>query len=131
MTPELIDAVGRLADTIARENLALGALDLPLAAGMLAEKAAAIAAFNAADSLAQRTGPYMLAGRQREETLKQAERLRALAAENKILLERAIAVQGRVIGTIVAGAKPAAQRYGAKGGLYHGAPGAMALSARA
>ena len=131
MTPELIDAVGRLADTIARENVALGALDLAAAAGMLAEKTAAIAAFNAADNMAQRTGPYMLAGRQREETQKQAERLRTLTAENKRLLERAIAVQGRVIGTVVSGAKPAVQRYGAQGSLYQGAPGAMALSSRA
>ncbi len=131
MTPELINAVERLADTIARENAALGALDLAGAAGMLAEKTAAIAAFNAADDQARRTGPYMEAGRQRAETLKQAERLRTLAAENRRLLERAIAVQARVIGTIVAGAKPAAQRYGATGGLHRGSPGAMALSSRA
>lgn len=131
MTPELIDAVGRLADTLARENAALGALDLAGAAGMLAEKNAAIAAFNAANDQARRTGPYMVAGRQRAETLKQAERLRDLAAKNKRLLERAIAVQGRVIGTIVASAKPAAQRYGAKGDPYRASPGAMALSSRA
>jgi flagellar biosynthesis/type III secretory pathway chaperone len=131
MTPALIDAVGRLADTIARENAALDALDLTAAAGMLAEKNAAIAAFTAADDLAQRTGPYMLAGRQREETLKQAERLRTVTAENKRLLERAIAVQGRVIGTVVAAAKPAAQRYGAQGSLHRGTPAAMALSSRA
>lgn len=131
MTPELIEAVGRLADTIARENAALGALNLPLAARMLAEKTAAIAAFNAADNVAKRTGPYMLAGRQREETVKQAERLRVLAEENKVLLERALAVQGRVIGTVVTGAQPAAQRYGARGGLYHGVPAAIAVSSRA
>lgn len=125
MTPELIFAVGRLADTLARENILLGALDLASAAGMLPEKTAAIAAFAAADDIAQRTGPYMLAGRQREETIKQAERLRTLAAENKRLLERAIAVQGRVIGTVVAAVKPVTQIYGAKGGMYRGAPSAM------
>jgi flagellar biosynthesis/type III secretory pathway chaperone len=131
MTPELISAVGRLADTLARENILLSALDLASAAGMLAEKTAAIAAFTAADGIAQRTGPYMLAGRQREETIRQAERLRSLAAENKRLLERAIAVQGRVIGTVVAAAKPVTQLYGARGGMYRGAPAAMTHSSRA
>ncbi len=131
MTPELITAVGRLADTLARENAALDALDLARAAGMLAEKNAAIAALSAAEGQAQRTGPYMLAGRQREEVVRQAERLRALAEENKRLLERAIAVQGRVIGTIAAGARPAAQLYGAKGGLHRGSAAAIALSSRA
>ena len=131
MTPELIDAAVRLADTIARENAALGALDLVRAAGMLAEKNAAMAAFGVAERLAQRTGPYMMAGRQREEVQKQADRLRALAEENKRLLERAIAVQGRVIGTLVSGVKPAAQRYGAQGSLQRAAIGAITLSSRA
>lgn len=131
MTPALISAVVRLADTLARENAALSTMDLARAAAMLAEKNAAMTAFNTAETMAQQTGPYMLAGRQREEAQKQTERLRALAAENKLLLARAIAVQGRVIGTLVAGAKPAAQRYGAQGGLHRGAPGAMTLSSRA
>ena len=131
MTPELIDAAGRLADTIARENAALDALDLPLAAGLLAEKHAAMVAFGAADRLAQQTGPYMMAGRQREEVLKQAERLRTLAEENKRLLERAIAVQGRVIGTLVSGVRPAVQRYGAQGSLHRAGVGAIALSSSA
>ena len=131
MTPELIDAAGRLADTIARENAALDALDLPLVAGLLAEKQAAMVAFGAAERLAQQTGPYMMAGRQRQEVLKQAERLRSLAEENKRLLERAIAVQGRVIGTLVSGVKPIAQRYGAQGSLHRSSLGAIALSSSA
>ena len=110
MTPELIDAAGRLADTIARENAALDALDLPLAAGLLAEKQAAMVAFGAAERLAQQTGPYMMAGRQRQEVLKQAE---------------------RVIGTLVSGVKPIAQRYGAQGSLHRSSLGAIALSSSA
>ena len=131
MTPELIEAAGRLADIIALENAALGALDLVKATAMLTKKHAAMAAFGAAERQTQLTGPYMMAGRQREEVLKQAERLRTLAEENKRLLERAIAVQGRVIGTLISGVKPVAQRYGAQGSLHRGAVGALALSARA
>ena len=104
---------------------------LPLAAGLVAEKQAAMVAFGAAERLAQQTGPYMRAGRQRQEVVKQAERLRTLAEENKRLLERAIAVQARVIGTLVSGVKPVAQRYGAQGSLHRSALGAIALSSSA
>lgn len=61
-----------------------------------------------------------------------AERLGALADENRALLERAIAVQGRVLGTLARAAQPVASRYGARGGpAYDDRRTAIALSARA
>lgn len=136
MTPELIAAAVRLADTIARENAALVALDLAGAAGMLAEKNDATNALLAAQAIAARLGPLRLPGWQRGEAEALAARLRALAEENKRLLEHAVAVQGRVIGMVAraAAGSDTAQttpRYGAKGSLSAGRPVAMALSARA
>jgi hypothetical protein len=57
MTPELIAAAVRLADTLAQENRALTALDLPRAAGMLEAKTRALEAFAAAQILAERASP--------------------------------------------------------------------------
>jgi hypothetical protein len=136
MTPELIAAAVRLADTITRENAALTALDLAGAAGMLAEKNEAADAFTAAQAIAARLGPVWLPGWQRGEAKQLAARLRALAQENKRLLEHAIAVQGRVIGMVARAAAEAdtaqtGPRYSARGGPPAARPAAMALSARA
>ena len=96
-----------LAETLEAENAALAALDLPRAAGMLADKRSAVAEFDAV-----RTAPAPSEAAQR-----MARRLQGLAMENKRLLERAIAVQGRVIG-VIARAATAATR---AGGLWTGA----------
>jgi gamma-glutamyltranspeptidase len=126
MTNELIAAAARLADALRAENEALAALDLKRAAAMLPEKTEAAAAFTALGN-AMRPG-------QEPEARDLAARLRDLAEENRRLLERAIAVQGRVLETIASAARAqaSAPRYGARGAL---APdrkaAAFALSARA
>jgi hypothetical protein len=127
MSQELIAAARLLADTLAEENVALTALDLPRAASMLADKQRAVAGFLTACD-AERTA-----------TLKAtiaplAQRLQSLSEENRALLERAIAVQGRVIGIVVRAAAPrvAASGYSAQGTPgHHARPTAFALCARA
>ena len=108
----LVEAAERLADILVVENTALRALDLPRVAQCLAEKTAAVTACQASDPNTPAVSRPMV------------ERLRALAAENRLLLERAIAVQNRVIG-MIAGAMPrppGAQGYGATGGRTRSQP---------
>ena len=125
MTSDLIEAAVGLADLLARENLALRSLDLAGAAAMFDGKKRALDAFVAAQEPGAARRP---AGPAREV----AERLAALADENRALLERAIAVQGRVLGTLARAAKPAVSRYGARGGpAFDDRRTAIALSARA
>lgn len=136
MTPDLTTAPGlttatmRLADIIERENTALRAFDLAAAGTLLAEKNAAADAFVAAQSM-----NAALIGLDRREIGTLANRLRQLAAENKTLLEQAIAVQGRVIGIVALVGRStlarAAPRYGASGRPAEAPPAAFALSARA
>jgi hypothetical protein len=127
MSQELIAAANLLADTLTAENAALAALDLPRAGAMLADKQRAVAGFLAArdaQGAAMQDAVF--------EPL--ARRLQSLSQENRTLLERAIAVQGRVIGVIARAAAPAVarSRYSAHGIAGHTArPAAFALSARA
>ncbi len=126
MTADLIEAAVGLADLLARENLALRGLDLPGAAAMFEAKQRALNVFVAAQgalgAVPRPTGPAR----------EVAERLGALADENRALLERAIAVQGRVLGTLARAAQPVASRYGARGGpAYDDRRTAIALSAKA
>ncbi len=121
MTHDLTEAAEHLAAVLARENAALAALDLRGAAGMLAEKQQAAAAFVAAQP----------GGRTPSTEL--AQRLRGLAQENRARLEHAVAVQRRIIGIIaraIRGTAPA-PRYGATGAMAAGRPVAITLSARA
>lgn len=121
MTHDLNEAAELLAAVLARENAALADLDLRRAAGMLAEKQQAAAAFIAAQPGAG-APPAELAGR-----------LRDLAQENRLKLEHAITVQRRIIGIIaraVGGASPV-PRYGATGAVAAGRPSPVSLSARA
>jgi hypothetical protein len=120
MTKDLITAGTFLAETLESENAALAALDLPRAAGMLADKRSAVADFDAV-----RTAPAPSEAAQR-----MARRLQGLAMENKRLLERAIAVQGRVIG-VVARAATAATEPAGYGPSRGRRPAPMALVARA
>ena len=128
MTSEMIAAAVRLAELLDRENTALAALDLPRAAQMVADKQRAVAAFAVAHAAAG-----TLATLQRATAEDTARRLQALSAENKRLLERAIAVQGRLIGTIARALPPSGgPRYGAGGSVeQHGRPVAYTLAARA
>jgi hypothetical protein len=87
MNTNLGEAAQHLADTLTLENAALAALDLKRAGAMLAGKQRAVTAFTTA-----------LAGTSLDEDSRpMATRLRALTDENKTLLERAIAAQGRVM----------------------------------
>lgn len=119
MTQDLIAAGIRMAETLEAENDALAALDLPRAAGLLADKHRAIAGLAAAS-----TAPAA-----HEAAERMARRLQALAVENKRQLERAIAAQGRVIEVIARAAQPVvAAGYGTTRGRR---PAAFALFARA
>lgn len=120
MTETVTQAAERLAAVLAAENAALDAMDMVRAGGFLSLKQEALEAVLRAQS---DTPPPAL-----------ATRLRALTEENKRLLERAIAVQSRIIG-IVAAALPRSTeppRYAAGGGIVKAArPVAHTLSARA
>jgi flagellar biosynthesis/type III secretory pathway chaperone len=127
MTKEMIAAASVLADALAEENAALAALDLPRAASMLADKQRAVAAF-----LATRDAQGGAMQHSVIEPL--VRRLQSLSQDNRTLLERAIAVQGRVIGVIARAAAPAVASagYAARGATgYASRPTAFALSARA
>jgi hypothetical protein len=120
MIDDLIAAGTLLSDALEAENTALIALDLPRAAGMLADKQRALAGLAAAPT---EPGSHEAAERM-------ARRLRALAVENKRLLERAIAVQGRVIGVIARASTAAAAPVG-YGAARTRRPPPFALSAKA
>lgn len=94
MSTDLITAAEHLAKTLEAENAALAALDLPRAAAMLEQKRQALASFTGALGTP-------VAG---AEPI--GERLRSLAQDNKVLLERAIAAQGRIIALIAHAATP-------------------------
>jgi hypothetical protein len=121
MSMVLTNAGAALAETLEAENAALTALDLPRAGAMLARKQRALADLAAAQANA--VGSHSAADRM-------ARRLQALAIENKRLLERAIAAQGRVIEVVARAAVPAnaPTGYGPARGQR---PAAFALSAKA
>jgi len=123
MTDDLPTAVARLTDVLERENAALAALDLPGAARLLAEKQAAAGAFAALQqAIPSGAAPPPAVAR-----------LRSLGERNRSLLERAIAVQGAVIGVIAAALPTASHgRYAASGAPARSGPSvAFALMARA
>jgi hypothetical protein len=127
MTTEMIAVADRLADMLIEENAALAALDLPRAASMLADKQRAVAGFLVAREARGTAMPHAMM-----EPL--ARRLQSLSQDNRTLLERAIAVQTRVIGVIARAAVPtvAPAGYSARGAIGHLArPTAFALFARA
>ena len=117
MSDDMMTAGNVLADTLTVENAALAALDLPRAGAMLARKQRALA-----DLAAMKVTPASHDAAER-----MARRLRALAVENKRLLERAIAVQGRVIGVIARATTAAAAPTG-YGSMRGGRPPPFALS---
>jgi flagellar biosynthesis/type III secretory pathway chaperone len=140
MTPHFIAAAVQLADMLERENRALAQHDFSRAASLLSAKTSAMDAFHLARSVAaapaalDEKGPDA-SDADRHAADQIAERLRILSQDNKRLLERAIAVQGRIIGLIVEAiprqAAQAAGRYDARGDAAATRTTAMTLSARA
>jgi hypothetical protein len=136
MMRKLIVASVALADTLAQENAALLALDLPRAASLLTVKTEAVAAFTDAQRHSAATGAAMgaLDAEHRRLAEQVGARLRDLAEENRRLLDRAIHTQGRVL-AMIAKALPTVltrtPRYGVSGNLANGQRvQAVALSAR-
>lgn len=130
MSQDLIDAAMTLADTLARENEALSKLDLARAAAMLSAKRRATVAFEQA-----RRRNAGVPAPVRPELAQSVElQLAQLAEQNRVLLERAIRAQKRLLGTI-AGALPRARAgagYRPDGApAKHGNMPAFALSAHA
>ena len=135
MMDTLLAAGGRLADALLAENEAQARLDMPGAAGLSGVKMRATDAFAASFAAASKVGARPEGDAQRDGAREMAARLEALGTENKRLLQRAIAVQSRVIETIAAAALPRAANpvYGAAGrrpASPRQAP-AMALALRA
>ena len=120
MTQELIDAAVDLVGLLARENEALGRMDLARAAAMVGAKRRAAEAFAAASG-GEAKGPETIA-RLAPPLQRQ---LAQLAEENHRLLERAIRIQGRVIGTIAGALARSAKQQGG-----YGADGARAPRAQ-
>ena len=122
MTLEITEAGAALAETLEAENLALTALNLPQVGAMVARKQRALDDLAAAAARAN-TQSHHAADRV-------SRRLQALALENKRLLERAIAAQGRVI-EVVARAAASAEAPTGYGPARGQRPAAFALSAKA
>ena len=123
MPKPLLQVAQRLADVLDRENDALRVMDLRRAVGLLPEKTAAIADLTAAEGVGSTPSNPAL--------VSIAARLDGLARENRLLLERAIGAQRRVIGIIVraAASVTVAPNYGGQGQRAH-LKGPMALSTR-
>jgi hypothetical protein len=132
MIDTLILAGHRLAEALRAENEALAALDLPRAARLAGPKIAASDAFAAAYAAQAKHGSAP-AGPVRDTAAVLAERLAALGQENRRLLERAVALQSRVIETIAGAALPRTQvqGYAPAGRAVPARPPALAISARA
>jgi hypothetical protein len=132
MTTSIQAAAARLIQVLAAENAALLGLDIPAAAALLDEKLAAARGLAAASVVRP-------AVRQTPEAAGLALQLRDLAQQNRLLLENAIVVQGRVLDMVARAARQgvarAAGRYGSGGAaaLDRGGrdQGAMALHLRA
>jgi flagellar biosynthesis/type III secretory pathway chaperone len=128
MMEALMIAALRLAEALRAENEALARLDLAAAGELARGKRQAADAFAAAYEAVRRlASPGAVLDRARTEEI--AARLRDLTAENRRLLERAIALQSRVIETIAGAAKPPGPgTYGARGRVLGGRAGAMAMA---
>jgi hypothetical protein len=98
MSMDVVAAGTVLAEVLEAENAALATLDLPRAARLLEDKQRALAGLTGAAP----APPVANAAAGRL-----AHRLQALALENKRLLERAIAAQGRVMSVVARAATPA------------------------
>ena len=146
MSHALIEAAERLRATLLAENAALEALDFPRAAALLKEKEAATLAFSQAQAGAQaaaqtagaqagaRAARTLVDAGLRAQALELGRSLQVLVEANRALLQRAIDVQGRVIGIVTGAARQAmpAPGYGMRGRpASAGRAAAYALVARA
>jgi hypothetical protein len=124
MSNDLAEAAQRLADVLTRENDALKHMDFSAAVALVPAKETALADLTKQPRVHTIPPPLAMLG----------QRLGELATENQMLLERAIAVQTRIV-RIVARAcvpPPAAVRYGGPGGRApSNRAAALALSTRA
>jgi hypothetical protein len=114
-------AVQRLAEVLEQENGALKRLDFPAAIALVPAKEAALA------DLTRKPGPVI-------QRTALTQRLAGLASENHALLERAIAVQTRIVRIVARAATPPPTtiRYNGYGGRMSASrAGALALSTRA
>ncbi len=102
MTTQAIEAANRLADLLARENAALKRMDFPAAIALVPAKEAVLAEIT-------RGGPPLTAASRSHALLSLGQRLRGLAEENRVLLERAMAVQTRILGIVARSVAPARQ----------------------
>jgi hypothetical protein len=120
----LTKATIRLVDILQAENTELQAMDFKAAGRLLMAKQAATADLTAA----QASTLFAPAGLQAL-----AQRLNELADENRMLLERAIAVQRRVLSTVVRAAQTVAPepQYGPSGTPAIRSVAAVALRANA
>jgi hypothetical protein len=124
MSNDFVDAAQRLATLLTQENDALRQMDFSTAVALVPAKEAALADLTKQPRMQTIPPPVALLG----------QRLGGLAIENQALLERAIAVQTRIV-RIVARAfapPPAAVAYGGhRGRAPSNRAAAMALSTRA
>jgi hypothetical protein len=124
MSKDLVEAAQRLAGLLAQENDALKRLDFLAAVALTAAKEAALADLTKQPRIPSPPPPLVALG----------QLLGGLAAENQMLLERAVAVQTRIV-RIVARAcalRPAVTRYGGHGArMPSRRTTAMALSTQA
>ena len=123
MNNEFLHVARHLADVLTQENEALERLDFAAAVALTPAKEAALAGLTQLPPQQKLSPPLLTVGR----------RLAALAAENHVLLERAIAVQTRIVRIVArACAPPPEAQSGGRGGQTpaRGAT-ALALSTRA
>ena len=132
MMDSLIIAGQRLAEALRAENEALAKLDLSRAATLATSKIAASDAFAAAYAAQAKHG-HAPDGPVRQAAAVLTRRLEDLGQENRRLLERAVALQSRVIETIAGAAlqRTAPQGYAPAGHRPANGPAqALTLSAR-
>jgi hypothetical protein len=127
---DLPGAASALADLLEQENRLLAALELAAAADLLAAKESAATAF----LRARKAAPGRLPAATHPALVALLARLRRLATDNRRLLERGLAAQGRVIAVIGRAARTHARStacYGASGRCAGPRrPAALAISAR-
>ena len=122
----LITATETLDAALAAETAALEAGDYAGATALAAGKLAATEGFQAARAAGKASASPRL--------VRAVELLRAAGVANRVALERALAVQGRVIAVVAAAARPAADAHGGYGRPDPGRPrgvAPVALSVRA
>ncbi|WP_137177126.1 flagellar export chaperone FlgN [Roseomonas sp. AR75] len=131
MIDSLMHAAQRLMEALRAENEALARLDLAAAGELARGKRQAADAFAAAYDAARKLGSRT-EGAERARAEEIAAGLQELTAENRRLLERAIALQSRVIETIAGAARPPGPgTYGARGRMREGRGAAMSVLSRA